>query len=104
MRTLTVIQTTVNDQLEVNQLVNGLLEEKLVACAQVSNIQSSYWWKGEIDNVPEFSILFKLPYENKQRVIEFIEKNHSYDVPEIIIEDKKSTERYFEYCHQVCDI
>lgn len=104
MRTLTVIQTTLDNQTNVDKLVNGLLEAKLVACAQVSNIQSSYWWKGEIENVPEFSILFKLPFENKNRVIEFIEKNHTYDVPEVIIEDKKSTERYFEYCHAVCDI
>lgn len=104
MRTLTIIQTTVDDQLIVNKLVNGLLEAKLVACAQVSNIQSSYWWKGDIESTSEFSILFKLPFENKHRVIEFIEKNHTYDVPEIIIEDKKSTEQYFEYCHAVCDI
>ncbi|MFV2015662.1 MAG: divalent-cation tolerance protein CutA, partial [Candidatus Heimdallarchaeota archaeon] len=88
----------------VNKLVKGLLEEKLVACAQVSQIKSSYWWKGEIETADEFSILFKLPLENKNRVIEFIDKNHNYDVPVIIIEDKKSTERYYEYCHTVCDL
>lgn len=104
MRSLSVIQTTVDNQSVVDILVTGLLEKKLVACAQVSKIQSSYWWKDAIESADEFSILFKLPSENKNQVIEFIEKNHSYDVPEIIIEDKKSTERYYEYCHQVCDI
>ncbi len=104
MRSLSVIQTTVDDQLVVDTLVTGLLENKLVACAQVSKIQSSYWWKDAIESADEFSILFKLPLENKNQVIEFIEKNHTYNVPEIIIEDKKSTERYYEYCHQVCDI
>ena len=104
MRTLTVIQTTIDDESLVNKLVKGLLEEKLVACAQVSQIKSSYWWKGEIETADEFSILFKLPLENKNRVIDYITKYHSYDVPEIIIEDKKSTERYYEYCHTVCDL
>lgn len=104
MRRLTVIQTTIDDELIVNNLVNGLLEEKLVACAQVSKIRSSYWWRDKIESADEFSILFKLPFENKNRVIQFIEKNHPYDLPEINIEELRTTERYFEYCHEVCDI
>ena len=104
MRSLSVIQTTVDDQSVVDILVTGLLKKKLVACAQVSNVRSSYWWKDAIESADEFSILFKLPSENKNQVVEFIEKNHTYNVPEIIIEDKKTTERYYEYCHEACDI
>ena len=104
MRSLSVIQTTIDDKTVLDSLITRLLEKKLVACAQVSTIQSSFWWKEAIQTTDEFILVLKLPSENKNQVIGFIEKNHSYEVPEIIIEDKKTTELYYEYCHEACDI
>jgi periplasmic divalent cation tolerance protein len=102
MPNISIIQTTVDDKSIATKLIAGLLEVKLIACAQTSIIESSYWWGDKIDQAKEFSITFKLPVRNKDKVIDYLSANHSYEVAEIIIEDKMTTQSYYQYCLDVC--
>ncbi|MHA2030467.1 MAG: divalent-cation tolerance protein CutA [Candidatus Kariarchaeaceae archaeon] len=103
MPTISLIQTTVDDKSIATKLITGLLEVKLIACAQTTIIESSYWWNDNLDQTKEFSIIFKLPVRNKDKVIEYIAATHSYDVPEILIEDKLTSQSYYQYCLDVCN-
>lgn len=70
---------------EAAQLVQKLLQEKLIGCGNVwDNVQSMYWWKGEIQRDPEALILMETTDELADGVIERITQLHSYEVPKII--------------------
>jgi periplasmic divalent cation tolerance protein len=47
---LIAIYTTVGSLQEARQIAKTLVERKLVACAQISEIESFYAWKGEVQN------------------------------------------------------
>jgi periplasmic divalent cation tolerance protein len=58
MKPIAVV-TTVASREEAHRLARMLVERKLAACAQISEIESVYRWKGEVQQEPEFRILFK---------------------------------------------
>ncbi|MBW2733311.1 MAG: divalent-cation tolerance protein CutA [Deltaproteobacteria bacterium] len=66
-------------------LSRQLVEEKLVACANIiEQVRSIYRWKGKICDEPEALLVLKTRRElfeaMRQRVVEL----HPYDVPEVI--------------------
>ena len=43
------VVTTTCDKTEIaNKIMNTLLEKRLVSCCQMTKVESSYWWEGEI--------------------------------------------------------
>lgn len=102
MKSISVIQSTIDDEKAMNTIINGLLNKKLIACAQVCKIRSHYWWNQSIEYTSEFSIVLKLPKGNVEQVVKYIKQNHSYDVPEIILEEKQTTDSYYNYLNEVC--
>jgi periplasmic divalent cation tolerance protein len=78
------VTTTVSAAEEADRLENLLLEEKLVACVQRIDINSAYWWKGRVEREPEILLLMKTAGSLENAVIERIEENHSYELPEIV--------------------
>ena len=81
---LIVLTTTPNIK-EAEALASQLLEEKLAACVQVlPPMTSFYFWKGEIQKETEHLVLVKTLEEKFDALQAFIQKNHSYEVPEIV--------------------
>lgn len=64
-------------------MARDLVERRLAACAQISEIESFYVWNDAVQNEKEFRVLFKTTDENYQAVEEAIGKLHSYDLPAI---------------------
>ena len=76
------------------KLVNTLLEDKMIACANYFPIQSSYWWNGEIENSNEIVSIIKTKKENWEKVRAKIEEIHPYDIPCIIKINAEANEAY----------
>jgi periplasmic divalent cation tolerance protein len=75
------------------------LQEKLIACANVSsNILSLYNWQGSLCEEQECSAIFKLKSESLTLFLEFIKENHSYSVPSVLIFNAKTTPDFFNFC------
>ncbi len=76
--------------------IQALLEQRLVACANIlPNIESWYWWQNKIENSNEVLVLFKTSYAKYDVAMEIIQKNHPYETPEVIIVDiDKISEKY----------
>jgi len=79
-----VYVTTANDT-EAKSLAGVVITERLAACANIlGEIQSLYWWNGEIQQEPECALLLKtrkdLFAQLEQRICEL----HSYECPCII--------------------
>ena len=80
-----VVLVTVQDDAEARKIAAGLLEAKLVACANlVPQIQSLFWWQGKIDQAQEVLVVLKTQARHVEAIIKKVKSLHSYDVPEVI--------------------
>ena len=82
--TYCIILTTCPNNEEANTLALKILKEKLAPCVQLSAITSCYTWKNMIHQEPEIRLLIKTRTDLFKSVEEFIRRNHSYEVPEIV--------------------
>lgn len=82
---------------EAKKIGNYLIKEKMIACANYFPIESSYWWKGKIENAKEIVSLLKTRKENWEKVRKEIEKIHSYEVPCIIKIEAESNKSYADW-------
>ncbi|WP_420422314.1 divalent-cation tolerance protein CutA [Simkania sp.] len=70
---------------EGRKIARELVEQKLVACANiVSQIESIYHWEGQIESDQEVKVLFKTESVHFERIKSYIESHASYDVPAIL--------------------
>ena len=82
MKPIAVV-TTVAKREDALRLAHTLVERKLAACAQISQIESIYSWKGAVQQEPEFRILLKTTDERYELVESTIRDLHSYELPAI---------------------
>lgn len=59
----------------------------LVSCCQLSNITSSYHWKGKIEHTEELLLQMKSKKELFKEIEKVILDNHSYETPQLIAYD-----------------
>lgn len=81
------IFTTTDNLKEARKLAKTLVEQKLVACTQISDIESFYNWENNVQNDQEFRIMFKTTKNKYKDVEREILKIHSYDLPAIYAVD-----------------
>jgi len=79
-----IIQTTCANKKEAKKIANVLVEKKLAACIQISNVESIYMWKNKICKDKEKLLYIKTKKENFEKIKRKIKELHSYDLPEII--------------------
>jgi len=79
-----MVWTTVDDASAAESIAAGLVEESLAACVQRIAIESTYRWKGKIENAKEFLLLAKTKSQLAPKVAEFIRARHPYELPEIV--------------------
>ena len=77
------VLTTIDDRQAAHELARTIVERKLAACAQVSEIESFYTWEGSTQNDPEFRILFKTTDAGYAALEAAIRELHSYELPAI---------------------
>lgn len=65
-------------------LVKTLVQERLVACAQLVRIESVYWWDGEVQQDPETRAVLHTTSERVDAVEARIAELHPYDVPAVL--------------------
>ena len=79
--------TTTDGLEEARKLATTLVEQKLAACAQISEIESFYTWENDVQNDQEFRIMVKTTKDKYKDVEKAILKIHSYDLPAIYAVD-----------------
>lgn len=94
-----VILTTSPTIEEAEVLARKIIEAKLAACVQVvPQVTSFYFWETEVIKDSEQLLLIKTLPEKFDRLKDFIQKNHSYDVPEIVaLRAEKISESYLNW-------
>jgi periplasmic divalent cation tolerance protein len=84
MSYLIVLMTAPNRE-EAVKIVHTLLEEKLIACGNiVDSVSSFFWWKGKIEEEKEVLVIMKSNEKLFKKLSKRVMELHSYDVPEIL--------------------
>jgi periplasmic divalent cation tolerance protein len=79
------IQITFPTAESANAMAAKLVQEKLVACAQIcGTIQSAYTWKGVAKTSKETLLLVKTTLSLFERVESAVRADHSYECPQIV--------------------
>lgn len=82
---LGVLYTTVSDNATAEKIVVDLLQQRLIACANIiPKINSMYWWNGKICQDQEVGIILKTNTNLIQRVSKELKRLHPYETPCII--------------------
>ena len=83
---MVIVLTTVPTRAVGRKLSKQLLKLRLAACISLSEtIESSYVWKGKQENSREMLCWIKTTLGKKRQVMNFLKKEHPYEVPEIVV-------------------
>jgi periplasmic divalent cation tolerance protein len=82
MKPIAVV-TTVASREQAQRIARALVERRLAACAQISEIESFYRWDGALQQEPEFRVLLKTVEERYAEVEVAIRELHPYQLPAI---------------------
>lgn len=84
---------------ESKKIAKVLLEEKIVACANIlPNMESIYWWEGKLEEDVESILLVKTRSELVDKVIDKVREIHSYQTPcALEIQIKKGSPDYLDW-------
>jgi periplasmic divalent cation tolerance protein len=81
--TIMAVFTSVGNHEQAKLIARTMVEKKLAACSQISEIESFYHWNGSVQNEKEYRIMFKADAKNYNAIENLINKMHSYDLPAI---------------------
>ena len=82
MKPVLIISTYPNKK-SILKISNYLVKTKIVACVNISKIDSVYSWNDKIQNSSEYIAIFKTITKNKIKLKKKIAETHPYEVPEI---------------------
>jgi periplasmic divalent cation tolerance protein len=80
-----IVLVTTADRVEAEKISQALLNEKLIACANiVSPVASCFLWQGKIDKAEECLVVMKSRKDLFGELAQRVKTLHSYEVPEVL--------------------
>ena len=80
-----IVLVTASSKQEAENIAQRLLEQKLIACANILGpVSSHFHWGGKVAQAEEFLVLMKSRSDLFEKISEAVRKLHSYEVPEIL--------------------
>lgn len=101
-----LVYITAASKAEALSMARTLVEEKLVACANiVSEVTSIYRWENAVQESPEVIMIAKTIASQVPRVVERVKQLHNYECPCIVaIPVTEGNRAFFEWVeHSVND-
>ena len=92
--------TTESSKANASRMAKLLIQNKLAACVSIKQIFSTYKWDDDIEETKEFEITIKSKLEFKDRLIDFVNKNTTYDVPQIIYKKYQAEMKYYDWLNK----
>jgi periplasmic divalent cation tolerance protein len=80
-----IVLVTTKDKAEADKISQTLLQEKLIACANIiSPVSSCFLWQGKIDRAEECLVVTKTHKDLFTELVVRVKALHSYEVPEVL--------------------
>jgi len=96
-----VLITTESSRANALRMAKLLIKEKIAACVSIKQIFSVYEWDDDIQETKEFEITIKSKLEFKDYLIDFVNKNSTYDVPQIIYIKYHAEMKYYDWLNKI---
>ncbi len=97
------IQITYPDADSARAAATALVETRLAACGQVSEISSVYTWEGDVVEDPEWLLTAKTTGACLRAIEVRISADHPYDVPQITaLPIAWGSADYLAWIHETC--
>jgi periplasmic divalent cation tolerance protein len=95
------ITTTVPSMQIGETLATEIIGRRLGACVQLSGpVSSTYRWHGNIETSQEWRLVIKTISARRDALVEFLHRNHPYELPEISEHAVPWTEpKFLEWVH-----
>lgn len=85
------------DEATARTLSRTLLEERIVACANIFPIGSMYHWEGAIEQADEWVSVFKTALTMEKAVENRLRQLHPYEVPCLMRTEVRANREYVEW-------
>ena len=95
-----VMITTESSRTNASRMAKLLIQNKLAACVSIKQIFSIYKWDDDIKEAKEFEITIKSKPEFKDYLVEFLNKNSTFDVPQIIYKKYNAEMKYYDWLNK----
>ena len=95
-----VMVTTESSKKNALRIARLLIQNQFAACVSIKPIFSIYKWKEDIEETKEFEISIKSKPELKENLIDFLQKNSTYDIPQIIYKKYNTDMKYYEWLNK----
>lgn len=80
-----VVLTTLPSEPVARELVNRLVEDRVIACGTVlGGARSIYRWEGRVEQADEAQVILKTRRGRWDDLVAAIRRHHPYDVPELL--------------------
>ncbi len=96
-----LVVTTEANKENASRLADLLLRKKLIPCVTFTNIESHFWWEGNLTQSTEVQLLIKCKKDNVKNVCNKIAEWHSYEVPEIIYFPVSAYKKYHYWVNSI---
>ena len=103
MHKYVVVLVTAKNKIEARKIANGLLKDRLIACANiVDGVESLFSWQGRVDCGKEVLMIIKTQQKLFKKVAIKVKELHSYTTPEIIaLPIVAGSEDYLKWVNEV---
>jgi periplasmic divalent cation tolerance protein len=84
--TYVVVLVTTSSKKEAEKIAQHLLNERLIACANIIGpVSSLFHWAGKMEKAEEYLIIMKSRRDLFEKLADAVKALHSYEVPEILV-------------------
>jgi periplasmic divalent cation tolerance protein len=84
--TYVIVIVTTSSKQEAEKIAQHLLDQRLIACANIIGpVSSLFHWSGKIERAEEYLMLLKSRKDLFEQLVETVKALHSYEVPEILV-------------------
>ncbi len=91
-----IVVVSLCDNIDIaHKIQNELLDKRLIAGCQISEVESTYYWNGAIEKTHEYRIEMRTREDLFFEIQRVIKENHSYEVPEISYYEIKGGSKEF---------
>lgn len=79
-----MVKFTCSEEQEASSIIDVLLAKNLIASSHITEIESKFVWKNELVLITEYEVTCYTSRFNFAKIVETVEQNHSYEMPQII--------------------
>ena len=85
------------DEPTAQRIARQLVDQRLVACANVFPVSSLYWWQGAVQQEGEWVSVVKTRLELEARLEAAVQQIHPYEVPCILRVEVRANAAYEQW-------